>query len=73
MDAPGDAVRGRFAVAIPAFEAEASVGRVISRAMAMGADVVVVDDGSRDGTGEAARACGVPVLTTPTTWGKGAR
>ena len=40
---------------------------------AIGAEVVVVDDGSEDGTGDAARACGVPVLTNPVNLGKGAR
>ena len=62
---------GRLAVAIPAFEAEATVGRVVRRAVAMGADVIVVDDGSRDATGDAARACGVPVLTHDVNLGKG--
>ena len=62
---------GRLAVAIPAFEAEATVGRVVRRSIAMGADVIVVDDGSRDATGDAARACGVPVLTHDVNLGKG--
>ena len=62
---------GRLAVAIPAFEAEATVGRVVRRSVAMGADVIVVDDGSRDATGDAARACGVPVLTHDVNLGKG--
>jgi len=60
-----------LAVAIPAFEAEATVGRVVRRSVAMGADVIVVDDGSRDATGDAARACGVPVLTHDVNFGKG--
>jgi glycosyltransferase involved in cell wall biosynthesis len=64
-------VTGRVAVAIPAFDAGASVGAVVRRAAAMGADVVVVDDGSRDATGDAARACGVPVLTHSVNLGKG--
>ena len=62
---------GRFAVAIPAYEAEDSVAAVVRRSLAMGAAVVVVDDGSRDGTGDAARACGVPVLVNPVNYGKG--
>lgn len=62
---------GCLAVAIPAFEAEGTVGRVVRRAAALGADVIVVDDGSRDGTGDAARACGVPVLTHDVNLGKG--
>jgi glycosyltransferase involved in cell wall biosynthesis len=64
-------VSGRLAVAIPAFEAAASIAAVVRRALAMSATVVVVDDGSRDGTGAAARACGVPVLTHPVNFGKG--
>jgi glycosyltransferase involved in cell wall biosynthesis len=64
-------VSGRFAVAIPAFEAAGSIARVVCRTLAMGADAVVVDDGSRDGTGEAARAAGVSVLTHEVNLGKG--
>jgi len=64
-------VTGRIAVAIPAFEAAAAVGVVVRRTAAMGFEVVVIDDGSRDGTGDAARACGVPVLTHDVNLGKG--
>jgi glycosyltransferase involved in cell wall biosynthesis len=61
----------RYAVAIPAFEAAPSIAAVVGRVLAMSAEVVVVDDGSGDGTGDAARACGVPVLTNPVNLGKG--
>ena len=61
----------RFAVAIPAFEAAHSVAAVVRRALAMSAEVVVIDDGSGDATGDAARACGVPVLTNDINLGKG--
>jgi len=61
----------RVAVAIPAFEAHASIAAVVRRSLALGAHVVVVDDGSRDGTGAAARACGVPVLVHADNLGKG--
>lgn len=64
-------MKRRFAVAIPAFEAAASIEPVVMRVLALGAEVVVVDDGSGDGTGDAARACGVPVLTNPVNLGKG--
>jgi glycosyltransferase involved in cell wall biosynthesis len=64
-------MNGRFAVAIPAFEAADSIADVVRRALAIGASVVVIDDGSRDGTGDAARACGVPVLTHAANLGKG--
>ena len=61
----------RVAVAIPAFEAATSIAAVVRRARALGVEVVVVDDGSRDGTGDAARACGVPVLMHAVNLGKG--
>lgn len=62
---------GRFAVAIPAFEAQATIEPVVRRVLAMGATVLVVDDGSTDGTADAARACGIPVLMNPVNLGKG--
>lgn len=63
--------RGRFAVAIPAFEASLTLSAVIRRTLAMHPHVIVVDDGSGDGTGAVARGCGVPVLTHPVNRGKG--
>jgi glycosyltransferase involved in cell wall biosynthesis len=68
---PGSAVSGRFAVAIPAFDAEETIAAVVRRTLALGAEIVVVDDGSADRTGEVARACGVTVLTHPVNLGKG--
>ena len=62
---------GRFAVAIPAFDAAESIAAVVRRTLALGAEVVVIDDGSRDGTGDVARACGVTVLMHPVNLGKG--
>jgi len=57
----------RILVVIPAFNESANVGRVVAevRKDAPGVDVVVVDDGSVDGTAEAARAAGARVLTLP--------
>ena len=46
----------RIGVAIPALQAAASVGDVVRRSRSVLPDVLVVDDGSSDGTGEAARA-----------------
>ncbi|HJQ97624.1 MAG TPA: glycosyltransferase family 2 protein [Candidatus Polarisedimenticolaceae bacterium] len=60
----------RFAIAIPAYEAEATIGEVIRRSLAFG-PVVVVDDGSPDRTGDEARARGVPVLVHDVNLGKG--
>jgi len=60
------------AAAIPAFDAAATVGEVVRRALAQVSEVVVVDDGSADGTGAAARAAGARVLTHPVNRGKGA-
>ena len=51
-------IRGRFAVAIPAYQAEPAIQRVVRCTLALHTDVLVVDDGSEDGTGEAARAAG---------------
>jgi glycosyltransferase involved in cell wall biosynthesis len=53
-------------VVIPAFRAEATLGAVLDRVppwlAARGGRIVVVDDGSGDGTGEVARGRGVTVL-----------
>jgi glycosyltransferase involved in cell wall biosynthesis len=59
------------AVAIPAYEAADSIAAVVRRARAMGVEVLVVDDGSTDGTGDAARASGVDVLEHAVNLGKG--
>jgi glycosyltransferase involved in cell wall biosynthesis len=71
MGRSGAPVIERLAVAIPAFEAAASIATVVRRVLAMSAEVIVVDDGSGDGTGDAARACGIPVLTHAVNLGKG--
>ena len=62
----------RIAAAIPAYEAAHSVGSVVGRTLAIVPNVLVVDDGSRDGTAEAARAAGGEVHVLPTNRGKGA-
>lgn len=61
----------RFAIAIPAYQAAPSVGGVVEAALAQAAEVLVIDDGSRDGTGAAARAAGARVTTVPENRGKG--
>jgi glycosyltransferase involved in cell wall biosynthesis len=62
----------RIAVAIPAYEAVHSVGAVVTRARAIMPDVLVIDDGSGDGTAEAASAAGAEVHSFPHNRGKGA-
>jgi len=58
---------------IPAFQAAATIGDVVTRARATlpDAQVIVVDDGSTDGTGEEGRGKGASVLTHPRNRGKG--
>jgi glycosyltransferase involved in cell wall biosynthesis len=63
---------GAVAAAIPAYSAAPSVGEVVRRALTQVGEVVVVDDGSTDGTGEVARAAGARVLTHGENRGKGA-
>lgn len=62
----------RVAVAIPAYDAVHSVGSVVARTRAVIEDVLVVDDGSIDGTAQAARAAGAEVHVFPNNRGKGA-
>jgi glycosyltransferase involved in cell wall biosynthesis len=62
----------RVAIAIPAYEAVHSVGAVVARARAIMPDVLVIDDGSGDGTAEAAGAAGAEVHSFPHNRGKGA-
>jgi len=49
-------------VAIPAFNAVGTIADVVDRASAYADLVLVVDDGSEDGTGEAAREAGATVV-----------
>lgn len=60
-------------VVIPAYQAAATVGAVVREVRAAGfADVLVVDDGSRDETADAARAAGARVERHAHNQGKGA-
>jgi len=58
---------------VPAYREEGAIGGVVAeiRAFDPGLDVVVVDDGSPDGTGAAARAAGAVVLRLPFNLGIG--
>jgi glycosyltransferase involved in cell wall biosynthesis len=60
------------AAAIPAYDAAPSVGSVVSRTLAVIRDVLVIDDGSRDGTADAAREAGAEVYVLSVNQGKGA-
>ncbi len=61
------------AAVIPAKDAARTVGRVVREVQSVvpGIEVIVVDDGSADATGEAARAAGAVVLRHARNRGKG--
>jgi glycosyltransferase involved in cell wall biosynthesis len=67
-------VSPRIVAVVPAFEEEAAIGAVVSEFHDFdpGIDVVVVDDGSRDETTEAAVAAGAVVVRLPFNLGIGA-
>lgn len=62
----------RILIAIPAHNEAATVASVVTAAGQHGHPVLVVDDGSTDGTGERARVAGATVLTIETNQGVGA-
>jgi glycosyltransferase involved in cell wall biosynthesis len=64
---------GAPVIVIPAFEAEGTLPAVLRglRDVLPGATVIVVDDGSRDGTAAAAAAHGAVVVRLPANQGKG--
>jgi glycosyltransferase involved in cell wall biosynthesis len=64
-------VTERFAVVIPALNAETSIGAVVRGCLAQLPDVVVVDDGSIDATSAVAADAGAIVLRHPRRRGKG--
>ncbi len=69
---PGSAVnRKDLSVVVPAYQCERTVGEVVQGVLRHVESVVVVDDGSRDRTGEVARAAGAEVLTLERNRGKG--
>ena len=60
------------AVTIPAYEAALTVADVVRRVLAVAPVVLVVDDGSSDGTADEARKAGAEVRVLPANRGKGA-
>ena len=75
MSAPAAATTAlRLAVIVPAYQAAATLPAVLARLARVHppADTWVIDDGSRDGTGDVARAAGVHLLVHPVNRGKGA-
>jgi glycosyltransferase involved in cell wall biosynthesis len=62
----------RVAAAIPAYQAAPSVGAVVGGVLRLLPEVLVVDDGSTDGTAAAARLAGARVVSLPENRGKGA-
>ena len=62
----------RIWVVIAAFNEAAVIGRVVAEATRRGYVTVVVDDGSRDATGEMAGKAGAIVLRHPVNLGQGA-
>jgi len=63
--------RDRLAAAIPAYDAQASIGEVVRRTRSLFENVLVVDDGSSDATARAAAEAGARVLRHPRNLGKG--
>jgi glycosyltransferase involved in cell wall biosynthesis len=65
-------VKPRISVIIPALDEEESIGAVVQACLATGLpdEVIVVDNGSADGTFERAQAAGARVVTTARGYGR---
>ena len=65
MDASALGSRSRFSAVVPAHNEQATIAGVVEPLLAHALidEVIVVDDGSTDGTGALARAAGARVIT----------
>jgi glycosyltransferase involved in cell wall biosynthesis len=74
LDYPITGLSSSTSVVIPAFNEGASIGALVSelRAVADWREILVVDDGSEDDTGERARTAGAQVFRHPYNKGNGA-
>jgi len=63
----------RILIIVPAFNEKKNISRTLEdiRACGVAADLVVIDDGSQDGTSGVVRACGVRVVALPFNLGIG--
>ncbi len=61
----------RVAAAIPAYQAAPSIADVVRRTLQVLPDLLVIDDGSDDGTADVARQAGAELLCHPVNQGKG--
>ena len=70
---PAEQVRfsADLVVVIPVYNHVATIAKVITGVREHGARVLVIDDGSTDGSGDAARAAGADLRTLPKNSGKG--
>jgi glycosyltransferase involved in cell wall biosynthesis len=62
----------KIAVVIPAYNEASTIRDVAGRALAQLPDVIVIDDGSTDGTAAALAGLGVTLISNPENLGKGA-
>ena len=69
---PSDPPSSSWCAVIPAYREARHIGPVIEAVRALGATVLVVDDGSPDDTARVAEAAGAVVLRHPANRGKGA-
>src|SRR6476659_274298 len=66
-----DATGMKIVVAIPCLNEERNIGSLVLQVRRMGAEVIVIDDGSVDETAEIAEAAGASVIRHEANQGKG--